>query len=65
MCFGNSNSDIGTVNNIKYAASVMILGVGGRVVASIGEKMPSVWFPMSCRLTAADYLMVLKDKIVP
>ncbi|QQP34859.1 Putative transposable element [Caligus rogercresseyi] len=49
---------IRTITKTKHPASVMMLGV----VASTGGEMAPIWFPVGYRLTAADYLMVMKDK---
>ena len=50
-----------TISKTKHPASVMMLGV----VASNGAKMDPIWFKTGYRLTAADYLVILKDKVLP
>lgn len=61
VCFDKSEYGIRNVTTTKHPASVMMLGV----VASNGEKMPPVWFPVGYRLTGADYLEILKTKVKP
>lgn len=61
ICFGDTSLAARNVSKTKHPASVMMLGI----VASTGEKMPPVWFPTGYRLTAADYLEILKTKILP
>ncbi|QQP51447.1 Uncharacterized protein FKW44_012820, partial [Caligus rogercresseyi] len=57
ICFGKANDSIRTLTKTKHPASVMMLGSW----LQQGKKA-SIWFPVGYRLTAADYLMVLKDK---
>ncbi len=44
---------------MKHPASVMMLGI----VPSTGHKMLLVWFPTRYRLTAPDYLKILRTKV--
>ena len=61
ICFEKSKYSIQNVTMTKYPAPVMMLGV----VASNGEKMPSIWFPVGYRLTGDDYLEILETKVKP
>eukprot|EP00096_Caligus_rogercresseyi_P012791 TRINITY_DN5471_c1_g1_i1.p1 TRINITY_DN5471_c1_g1~~TRINITY_DN5471_c1_g1_i1.p1 ORF type:complete len:230 (+),score=51.50 TRINITY_DN5471_c1_g1_i1:315-1004(+) len=61
ICFGNVSNVIRSVSKTKHPASVMMLGI----VASTGDKMPPIWFPTGYRLTGADYLELLKTKVLP
>lgn len=45
----------------KHLASIMMLGI----VASNGVKMPPVFWPEGYRLNAADYIEILKTKVIP
>ena len=45
----------------KKPASLMFLGV----IASTGEVCPPIWFPEGFRLSSADYIQVLRIKVVP
>lgn len=61
VCFEDTPKEVYQVTRTKHPASVMMLGV----VASTGEKMPPIWFETGYRLTAADYLEILKNKVLP
>ncbi len=61
ICFDKEDHDLRNVSKTKHLASIMMLGV----MASTGEKMAPIWFPVWYRLTAADYLEVLSDKVLP
>ncbi len=60
VCFEDTPLEFRQVSKTKHLASVMMLGV----VASTGDKMPPVWFPTGYRLSAADYLDILKNKVL-
>ena len=45
----------------KKPASLMFLGV----IASTGEFCPPIWFPEGFRLSADDYIAVLRCKVIP
>ena len=49
------------VTTTKHPAAAMFLGV----VASTGEVGPTIWYPQGYRLCADDYIVALRDKIVP
>ena len=55
----NINSNLHYVNMTKHPALVVML----RVVVLIGDKMPPMWFLAGYRLTAVDYLEILKITI--
>ena len=61
VCFEDTPSELRYVSRTKHPASVMMLGV----VASTGQKMPPIWFDAGYRLNAADYLEILKTKVLP
>ncbi len=56
-----SVDDVPPVNQTKYPASAMMLGV----VASDGKRMPPFWFPKGLRVGAKEYQDVLKDVVKP
>ena len=57
---GDQSSDR-YVTATKHPAAAMFLGV----VASTGEVGPKIWYPQGFRLTADEYIVALRDKIVP
>ena len=61
ICLEKSEYSIWNVTTMKHPASVMMLGI----VASNGEKMPPVWFPVGYRLTGDNYLEILETKVKP
>ena len=61
VCFDETPEKIRHLSTTKHPASVMMLGV----VASTGHKMPPVWFDQGYRLNAADYLEILRTKVLP
>lgn len=61
ISFGKTPPNMRSVSKTKHPASVMMLGI----VASTGDKMRPIWFPTGYRLTGADYLRILKDKVLP
>ena len=58
--FGNDGRTVSKLTT-KYSAPIIMLGV----VASNGEKMPSVWCERGYRLTSAVYKEVLEAKVLP
>ena len=58
--FDKSIFDVRCKSTSKYPASTMMLGV----VASNEEKMPTVWFDVGYRLTAASYKDILASRIL-
>ena len=61
MSFGQDISGGRYVSTTKHPAFAMMLGV----VASYGEKMPSVWFKGRYRLTGANYREIMATKVLP
>eukprot|EP00096_Caligus_rogercresseyi_P010004 TRINITY_DN3514_c0_g1_i1.p1 TRINITY_DN3514_c0_g1~~TRINITY_DN3514_c0_g1_i1.p1 ORF type:complete len:218 (-),score=41.98 TRINITY_DN3514_c0_g1_i1:566-1219(-) len=61
VCFNKEDYNIRNVTTTKHPASVMMLGI----VASTGDKMAPIWFDTGYKLTAADYLEILKTKVLP
>lgn len=61
ISFGRTPPNMRSVSKTKHPASVMMLGI----VASTGDKMRPIWFPTGYRLTEADYLKILKTKVLP
>ena len=61
MSFGQDISGGRYVSTTKHPAFAMMLGV----VASNGEKMPSVWFKGRYRLTGANYREIMATKVLP
>ena len=61
VCFEDTRRELRHATRTKHPASVMMLGV----VASTGQKMPPIWFDTGYRLNAADYLEILKTKVLP
>uniref|UniRef100_A0A0K2ULW5 Uncharacterized protein n=1 Tax=Lepeophtheirus salmonis TaxID=72036 RepID=A0A0K2ULW5_LEPSM len=60
VCFEDTSEYLFHVSKTKHPASVIMLGV----VASTRDKMPLIWFKTGYRLTAADYLEILKTKVL-
>ena len=61
VSFGQDVPEMPNVSTTKHPTFVMMLGV----VSSNKEKMPTLWFPMSYRLTARDYKNIFKSKVLP
>ena len=59
--FGQDISGVRYVSTTKHLASAMMLSV----VASNGEKMPSMWFKGGYRLIGADYRKIMATKVLP
>ncbi len=64
-CYTSSDGEIDesvrTLTTTKHPASVLSLGF----VASNGEKCPLIWFPAGYRLTANDYMDILRERFLP
>ena len=61
LSFGNVDESVRTLTTTKHPASIMSLGF----VASDGRAAPLIWFPVGYRLTGADYVKSLEDKLLP
>ena len=60
MSFGQEISGVCYISTTKHPASAIMLGV----VASNREKMPSVWFKGSYRLTGAVYREIMATEVL-
>ncbi|QQP55232.1 Putative transposable element, partial [Caligus rogercresseyi] len=61
LSFGDVDENVRTLTITKHPDIVMSLGFG----ASNGKAMDLIWFLTGYRLTAADYIEILRTKLIP